>query len=199
MASLDSELVLRCRSGDDDAFRALVQRHQRVIYSLIWRMVKNEEDARDLTQETFVKAFSALHQFDPDRTFSFWINRIATNVSIDFLRKRRPSTVGIREEYAEYAEGEQAVILADRGPLPDRQLEILRSRERMERLVDRLPDHYRIVLVLRHAQQRSQEEIAELLDVPLGTVKARLSRAHGLLRNMIRRKPDLVDETWTET
>ena len=196
MSSPDSDLVVRCRSGDEEAFRLLVQRHQRQIYSLIWRMVKNDEDARDLTQETFVKTFSALHQFDLNRTFSFWINRIASNAAIDFLRKRRPSTVQIQEEFVEDPDGQGYAILSDDRPLPDRQLEMRQSAERLSRLVERLPDHYRIVILHRHAQQRSLEEIAELLGLPLGTVKARLSRAHGMLRTMIQKQPKIAGDDW---
>jgi RNA polymerase sigma-70 factor (ECF subfamily) len=183
-ATTDSELVRRCLAGDEDAFRVLVQRHERPVYHIVWRMVTNTEDARDLVQETFVKAFRALEQFDQARTFSFWINRIATNLSIDFLRKRRLRTVSIDPDPRD--EERRPPMLRDENPLPDRVLEMRRMGEALGLLVDRLAPHYRVVIHLRHAQQRSYDEIAELLDLPLGTVKARLHRAHNQMRAWMR-------------
>jgi RNA polymerase sigma-70 factor (ECF subfamily) len=180
----DSELVRRCLAGDEDAFRVLVQRHERPVYHIIWRMVTNTEDARDLVQETFVKAFRALDQFDQARTFSFWINRIATNLSIDFLRKRRLRTISIDPDPND--EERLPPVLRDGSPLPDRVLETRRVAETLGRLVNRLAPHYRVVVHLRHAQQRSYDEIAEMLDLPLGTVKARLHRAHNQMRAWMR-------------
>ena len=180
----DSELVRRCMRGDDDAYRLLVQRHERPVYHIIWRMVANTEDARDLTQETFVKVFRALDQFDQNRTFSYWINKIAANQAIDFLRKRRLRTVSIDVDPDD--DERRPPILRDGAPLPDRLLEQHKTREYLGRLVERLAPHYRVVVHLRHHQQRSYEEIAEMLDLPLGTVKARLHRAHHQLRTWMR-------------
>ena len=180
----DSDLVRRCLRGDEEAYRLLVQRHERPVYHIIWRMVANSEDARDLTQETFVKAFRALDQFDQNRTFSYWINKIATNLSIDFLRKRRLRTVSIDADPED--DDRRPPTLRDGAPLPDRQLEQRQTGEMLGRLVERLAPHYRVVVHLRHTQQRSYEEIAEMLNLPLGTVKARLHRAHNQLRAWIR-------------
>jgi RNA polymerase sigma-70 factor (ECF subfamily) len=154
-------------------------------------MVTNTEDARDLTQETFVKVFRALDQFDQSRTFSYWINKIATNQAIDFLRKRRLRTVSIDIDPDD--EERRPPTLRDEGPLPDRQLEQRKTSEYLGRLVERLAPHYRVVVHLRHHQQRSYDEIAEMLDLPLGTVKARLHRAHNQLRAWMRGE-DLPEE-----
>jgi RNA polymerase sigma factor (sigma-70 family) len=176
----DHDLVRRCLRRDEEAFRLLVQRHERQVYALIWRMVGNNEDARDLTQETFVKTFRALDQFDLERPFSNWISRIASNVTIDFLRKRRLPTVSLSPEPGD--EDQRQMDLEDMRPRPDEDFEAGREREGLDRLIQRLPPHYRIVVHLRHVQQKSYEEIAEILDLPLGTVKARLHRAHNQLR-----------------
>jgi RNA polymerase sigma-70 factor (ECF subfamily) len=181
MTPPDGDLVRRCLRGEEDAFRALVQRHEHPVYSLIWRMVNNAEDARDLTQEAFVRAFRALDQFDVQRPFSFWINRIASNVAIDFLRRRRLRTVSIDVDPEEQA----PIHLVDHAPLADQQLDQGRRKEVLDAAVQRLPEHYRVVVHLRYAQQRSYEEIAEMLDLPLGTVKARLHRAHQHLRGWL--------------
>lgn len=180
----DSDLVRRCLRGDEEGCRLLVRRHERPVYHIVWRMVANTEDARDLTQETFVKAFRALEQFDQSRTFSFWINKIATNLAIDFLRKRRLRTVSIDADPED--DDRRPPVLRDGAPLPDHQMEQKRMGELLGRLVEQLAPHYRIVIHLRHTQQRSYEEIAEMLDLPLGTVKARLHRAHNQLRAWVR-------------
>lgn len=184
MTAPDGDLVRRCLTGDEEAFRLLVQRHERPVYYLIWRMVSNPEDARDLTQETFVKVFRALDQFDLERPFSFWINKIASNVTIDFIRKRKLRTVSIHPDPQE--PDRRPLDLPDDGPLPDERFRLVRQREGLEKLVERLPEHYRVVVHLRHTQQRSYEEIAEMLELPLGTVKARLHRAHNQLRGWLR-------------
>lgn len=170
--------------GDEEACRLLVQRHERPVYHIIWRMVMNSEDARDLTQETFVKVFRALDQFDQSRTFSYWINKIAANQAIDFLRKRRLRTVSI--DVDPELDDRRPPVLRDAAPLPDRQLEHRKMSEYLSHLITRLAPHYRVVVHLRHIQQRSYEEIAEMLDLPLGTVKARLHRAHNQLRAWMR-------------
>ncbi len=188
MTETDSDLVRRCLVGDQDAFRLLVQRHERPVYYLIYRMVRNSEDASDLTQETFVKVFRALGQFDTSRNFSYWINKIASNATIDFMRKRKLRTVSIHPDPMD--DDRRPIDLPDAGPLPDRRLAAGRRREQLEALVDRLAPHYRIVIHLRHMQQRSYDEIAEMLELPLGTVKARLHRAHNQLRVWLEGRKD---------
>jgi RNA polymerase sigma-70 factor, ECF subfamily len=190
MTMTDSELVRRCLGGEDEAFRLLVQRYERPVYSLIWRMVANGDDARDLTQETFIKVFRALDQFDLSRNFSFWINKIASNVTIDFLRKRRLRTISIHPDPED--EDRRPIDLVDDRPPPDRLYDAERTRENLDRLVNRLAPHYRLVVQLRHIQQRSYEEISEMLDLPLGTVKARLHRAHNQLRVWMQGEGELV-------
>jgi RNA polymerase sigma factor (sigma-70 family) len=182
--------------GEEDAFRLLVQRHEKNVYYLVWRMVGNVEDARDLTQEAFVKVFRALDQFDLNRSFSFWINKIATNVAIDFLRKRRMRLVSIHADPED--PDRPALDLVDGGPSPHQNLEEIRQRESLAALIERLAPHYRVVVHLRHIQQRSYDEISELLDLPLGTVKARLHRAHNQLRAWLQGEGELAVEELTE-
>jgi RNA polymerase sigma factor (sigma-70 family) len=196
MVIADQELVRRCRRRDEEAFRLLVQRHQRSIYSLIWRMVGNSEDARDLTQETFVRTFRALDQFDLTRPFGNWISRIATNVTIDFLRKKKLRTVSLSPDPED--DDQRPMEIVDARPRPDEHLESGREREELDRLIARLAPHYRIVVHLRHVQQKSYEEIAEILDLPLGTVKARLHRAHNQLRAWLLGETGPVKADWED-
>lgn len=179
----EAALILRCRQGDEDAIRRLVESYEKPVYHLLWKAVGNHEDARDLTQETFVRAVRALDRFDISRPFRNWIFRIASNLAIDHLRRSRLSTVSIDIDESD-ASGHRAPILVDSGALPDREHEHAALAVRLARLVDRLPPDYRTVVHLRHHEQLAYEEIAAILRVPLGTVKARLHRAHHRLREL---------------
>ncbi len=180
MSLSDAELVQRCLSGEEEAFRLLVEKYDRQVYSLIHRMVRSDDDARDLTQETFVKLFRALDQFDTSRNFSSWLLKIASNQTIDFLRKKRLQTVSMHADPED--DDRPAIDLEDPGPGPEAMEAKSRRREQLEKLVADLAPHYRIVVELRYLRERSYEEIADTLDLPLGTVKARLHRAHHQLK-----------------
>lgn len=179
----EAVLILRCRQGDQDAIRRLVESYEAAVYHLIWKTVGNEEDARDLTQETFVRAVRALDRFDISRPFRNWIFRIAANLAIDHLRRARLRTVSIDIEPDDES-GRRPPLLVDQSPRPDEEREQARLAERLGRLVDHLSPEYRTVIHLRHHEQLAYEEIAAILRVPLGTVKARLHRAHRRLREL---------------
>ena len=181
----DTPLLLRrCLAGDEAAYRELVRRYQRAVYSVAFRMVRSAEDAEDLTQETFVRVFKALDRYDPARPFQAWLFTITSRLSIDHIRRRRMKTVPLfRSEPG--SEEEHAVELEDQGLLPD-QLAVHSEEERGVRdLIDTLPPHYRIVVLLRHQQDLSYEEIAQALNLPLGTVKARIHRAREILKQRL--------------
>jgi len=180
----DADLVRRCLSGDQRACRDLVRRYERPVYSVLMRVVRRAEDAEDLVQETFVKVFRALDRYDVERPFSAWIFTIASLLAIDHLRRRRVQTVSL--SVSDPGSGEERTMdVEDKGLKPD---EITSNREEesaTEQLIDGLPEHYRIVVLLRHQQDLSYEEIAEALNLPLGTVKARIHRARALLKDRI--------------
>ena len=181
MSPSDPELVRRCLAGDERAYRELIGRYERQVYSVAMRMVRVAEDAEDLTQETFVRMFKALDRYDPTRPFPAWLLTIAARLSIDQLRRRRVKTVSLfRSEPG--SDEEQAVEFADPGPGPEELAERQEEQRGADRLIGSLPEHYRIVVVLRHQQGLSYEEIAEALHLPLGTVKARIHRARALLK-----------------
>ena len=185
----DAELVGRCLQGDEQAYRELITRYRRQVYSLALHMVRRVEDAEDLTQETFVRMFRALERYDPTRPFGAWIITIASRLCIDHLRRRRLNPMSLFQREAESDE-EYVIDVEDPGPGPD-VVTIHREEERRAgELIDSLPEHYRIVVMLRHQQDLSYEEIATALDLPLGTVKARIHRARELLKRRIEgRKP----------
>lgn len=179
----EAALILRCREGDSDAIRELVRLYEGPVFHLIWRLTGNVEDARDLTQETFVRTIRTLERFDLARPFRNWIFRIASNLAIDHLRRRRVRTISIDVEENDETQW-RAPILVDPGERPDETHEHTWLSERLARIVEMLPEEYRAIIHLRHREQLSYEEIADLLEIPLGTVKARLHRAHHRLRDL---------------
>ena len=182
----DRELVRRCLKGDQDAFRILLAKYERPVYGLVRRMIRDEEDARDLAQEAFIRAFKNLKQFDLERKFSSWLFRIANNLCIDHYRRRRLATVPMVRRVD--GEDEETWDLPDSGPDP---AETFSDRERSRRLlvaIESLPPVYRMVILLRHQQGLAYDEIAGTMELPLGTVKARIHRAHRLLKEKLTRQ-----------
>ncbi|HVP37751.1 MAG TPA: sigma-70 family RNA polymerase sigma factor [Candidatus Saccharimonadales bacterium] len=183
MNSDDALLVQRCLRGEERAYGVLLGRYRRSVYSLIYRMVGNAEEAQDLAQEAFIRAFRSLASYDPQRSFANWLFKIASNLTIDFFRKRRLPTVStaMGEEEDEGRE----LDLPDPSPSAlDSLVEDEEARLTAD-LVQSLPEHYRIVVLLRHGQDLTYEEIADALSLPVGTVKARLHRARHMLRDKL--------------
>lgn len=184
----DQDVVLEARAGRQAAYRELVRRYERPIFSLIYRMVRNREQAEDLSQETFVKALNAIESYRPEYKFSSWIFKIANNVSIDHLRRRELDTLSLDgSPHALTPEAIQASALQ----LGDRQetaLEELEAKElggEIERAIATLRPEYRSCILLRHVEGRPYEEIATMLDLPLGTVKTYIHRARSELRQAL--------------
>jgi len=180
----DAATVGRCLEGDQQAYQELVRRYRRAVYSIAYRMVGNREDARDLAQEVFIRAFRSLHCYDSSRPFSSWIFKITSNLCIDYYRKKKLATVSIHDTY----EGEDSrprIELIDGRPLPDEVFAGKFRGQQLDVLLRSLPPRYRVVILLRHKADLSYEEISEELGIPLGTVKARLHRAHRLLRTKL--------------
>lgn len=180
----DASVIRRCREGDERAYRELVQRFQRPVYSVAFRMVRSAEDAEDITQETFVRVFRAIDRYDPARSFEAWLFTITTRLCIDLMRRRRVRPISLTRQDPESGE-ESTVDIEDPGLRPDETTSHAEEERHAKGLIDSLPPHYRIVVMLRHQQDLSYEEIAEALNLPLGTVKARIHRARALLKDRI--------------
>ena len=184
MSSPEVRLVHRCLAGDEKAYRELIERYQAQVYSVALRMLRRVEDAEDVTQETFVRMFRALERYDTSRPFAAWLLTIASRLCIDHIRRRRIGTVPLiaRESWS----GEEYTIeVEDPGLRPEERAQHNEEERRAEELIASLPPHYRIVVILRHQQDLSYEEIAQALHLPLGTVKARIHRARGLLKKRL--------------
>lgn len=184
-ALTDQEVVRHAAIGREAAYRELIRRYQRPVISLIHRMVRDRELAEDLAQETFVKVLNAIDSYRPEYRFSSWIFRIANNAAIDQLRRRGLNTLSIDgSANAGTAEAIEATTLqiADGAESP---LEQVANRELggiIEAAIDRLRPEYRSCIILRHVEGRSYEEIAEAMELPLGTVKTYIHRARHELR-----------------
>jgi RNA polymerase sigma-70 factor (ECF subfamily) len=187
MALDDAELVGLALRGSQDAYAELVRRHQRPVYGLALRLVRDPTLAEDLAQEAFLKAFRSLATFAPDRRFSSWLLKIAHNTCLDHLRRRSPRL----ESLAGGDEGETGPLdfLADRSvESPDAAQEREDLRAALERGIAGLRPQYRAILLLRHQEDRSYGEIVEITGLPLGTVKTHLHRARRALAEVLRRQ-----------
>ena len=184
----DQEVVALARHGQEAAYRELVRRYERPVFSLVYRMVRDRELAEDLAQETFVKALNAIESYRPEFKFSSWIFKIANTAAIDHLRRRELDTLSLDgSPHAETPEAIEATALQ----IGDRQetaLEEVEARElggEIETAIARLRPEYRSCILLRHVDGRAYEEIAEILGLPLGTVKTYIHRARNELRLML--------------
>ena len=180
----EQELVRRAKAGDQDAFEQLVLDNQNKIYTLTFRMTNDREEAEDLAQEAFLKAWHGLPAFQGDSSFSTWVYRLATNVCIDFLRrqKRRKEiepVMSIDDEESGWTEP------ADWEQDPQRQLEKTERGAALHRALQALADHHRQVLVMRELSGLSYQEIGQALGLDPGTVKSRISRARLALRKIL--------------
>jgi RNA polymerase sigma-70 factor, ECF subfamily len=184
----DQEVVVLAKSGRDAAYRELVRRYERPVFSLIYRMVRDRELAEDLAQETFVKALNAIESYRPEFKFSSWIFKIANNAAIDHLRRRELDTLSLDgSPNAETADAVEATALqiSDRTETPLEELEARELGGAIEVAIGRLRPEYRSCILLRHVEGRPYEEIAEMLSLPLGTVKTYIHRARNELRQAL--------------
>jgi RNA polymerase sigma-70 factor, ECF subfamily len=184
----DQEVVLLARAGREAAYRELIRRYERPIFALLFRMVRDRELAEDLSQETFVKALNAIESYRPEFKFSSWIFKIANNAAIDHLRRRELDTLSLDgSPHAETPEAMQATALQI-GARQESPLDAVEAKElggAIEAAIGRLRPEYRSCILLRHVEGRAYEEIAEMLDLPLGTVKTYIHRARNELRQAL--------------
>jgi RNA polymerase sigma factor (sigma-70 family) len=185
-------IELAKEKGDEKAYAELMQRYKKPVYHMILKMVRNVDDAEDLTIEAFAKAFRNLKKFNPEFTFSTWLFRIATNNCIDFIRKKKLDTMSISNSFKE--EGTESADMDIKDINPDPQEEAIKSQkvEIIQTIVTKLPPKYQTLVKLRYFEELSYEEIAEEIEAPLGTVKAQLHRARELLYDLIKNRKDSI-------
>lgn len=184
----DKELAALAAKGREMAFRELLARYERPVFSLVYRMVRDRTLAEDLAQEAFIRAFNAIGTYKPKFKFSSWIFKIANNHAIDHLRKRKLDTVsldGSPHARSPEEEAQTRIVVESHEEAPDRYVESRELGSQIEEAIGRLRPEYRTVVLLRHVEGYAYEEIAEIMELPLGTVKTYLHRARGELRGLL--------------
>ena len=184
----DADVVALAQKGREPAYRELIRRYERPVFSLVYRMVRDRELAEDLTQDTFVKVLSHIEKYRSEFKFSSWLFKIANNVAIDHLRRRQLDTISMEgSPHATTSDLAEATSfeLATQDETPLQELEARELGSEIERAIAHLRPEYRACILLRHVEDKSYEEIAATLDLPLGTVKTYIHRARHELRKLL--------------
>lgn len=185
MSNNESTLISEALSGSQKAYTDLTGRHRQAIYHIIYKIVRDNETAHDLVQETFMKAYASLASYRSEFRFSTWLYKIAANCSIDYLRKKKINALSL-DQRLDTKNGAVTIEIPDYSFHPGRELERKEQRFNINEAIDSLPDKYREVIIYRHKDDKSYDEIADLLGIPVGTVKARIFRARELLKKKLK-------------
>ncbi|HKJ93552.1 MAG TPA: sigma-70 family RNA polymerase sigma factor [Longimicrobiales bacterium] len=184
----DQDVVAHALQGRESAYRELIGRYERPVFSVIYRMIRDREQAEDLAQETFIKVFNALNRYDPKYKFSSWIFKIAHNATVDLLRKKEPATLSLdgspharTEEQAEAS----SLTAVSHDENPEQYTSSKELGGEIEAALAELRPEYREALILWHIEGRPYDEIAEIMDLPLGTVKTYIHRGRNELRGLL--------------
>jgi RNA polymerase sigma-70 factor (ECF subfamily) len=177
----DEELVQKAQQDDERAFGKLVERYETKVYSLAIKMLRNPEDAEDVLQDTFLRAYRGIKSFQGNSTFSTWIYRITANSALMRLRKKQLPTVSIDDA----DERETPINIADWSPGPVEQLLTQETQKAMDEAIEALPPEFKQVFILRDVEELSNAEVAEILDLSVAAVKSRLHRARLKVRNRL--------------
>lgn len=191
MHSVETRLAKLARAGDREAFEELVQLYKDKIYHLAYRMLGNRQEAEDAVQETFLRVFMNLERYDEQQKFSTWIFRIGTNLCIDRLRKKKPN-YSLDAELPEGEGGDWYSMLPSEDATPEDQVILSETQQQIRRAIEAMPEKYKSVVILRYLQDLSLQEIGDVLDMPVTTVKTRVHRGREFLRQQLDKldKPD---------
>ena len=173
-------LVMRAQRGDQQAFRVLVERYQKLVYTLALRLVSNPHDGEDVAQEAFLSAWKGLPRFRMDAKFSTWLYRLTVNAATDLLRRRQKE-----QAHQSLEEEERPVQVPDQAPGPEEQAQAAERRAILQRAIDSLTENHRKILLLREVNGLDYQEIGQVLELTPGTVKSRLARARRELRDKL--------------
>ena len=175
LGSTDQELVKQCLTGNEEAFAEIVGRYKRLIYSVVYNMIGDREQSYDISQEAFVRIYKALDRYNPEYKFSTWAVKIATNLCLDILRKKKPDLVPI----------EEVENVSNCFETPETMYMKKERNEKIKKAIAELPDKYRIPIILFHQGGLSYEEMTKVLGQPVSIVKNRLYRARLMLKNRL--------------
>ena len=183
----ESELINKAKNGDIAAFEELMRLHEKKVYTIAYKYMGNYEDAGDITQETFIKAYQVINTFREEASFGTWVSRIAANKALDELRKRKRFQTTSLEEEIELEAGSISKEIAAEDATPEEYYLQQETGAYLQSLLDEMREEYKVVIIMREVEGRTYEEIAEALACSLGTVKSRLSRARNYLKEKIMR------------
>ncbi len=198
MSEQERLLIERCQSGDVGSFEQLIGTHQQYVYNIAFRMMGNEEDAKDAAQEALIKVFKNIGSYRHDSKFSTWLYRIVMNTCKDLLRKRKSNVISIDKGIAT-DEGEVQMEFEDPNASPVRDYERKEVQETIQEAMEDLPEANKSVLILREIKDYSYDEISDILDIPVGTVRSRINRGRKMLADRLReRLPDHIPNRNTQ-
>jgi RNA polymerase sigma-70 factor, ECF subfamily len=192
--SVETRLAKLARNGDRGAFAELVELYKDKIYHLAYRMLNNKHEAEDAVQETFLRVYTNLHRYDEQQKFSTWIFRIGTNHCIDRLRKRKHSAYSLDAEMPDGEGNDYYSMLPGNEDTPEKQIILSETQLQIRKAIDALPEKYKSVVILRYLQDMSLQEISDVLDMPVTTVKTRVHRGREYLRKRLEQEPSLADD-----
>jgi len=181
----ERNIIERCKQGDLAAFNELVKKYEKQVYNFAYRLTGNYDDANDIAQEAFLRVYNAIGSFRGDASFTTWLFRITTNVFLDDRKRARAHPHASLDEYMELDESSVARQIEDPSPSPEAITEEKERAQILQNAIQGLPDYQRAMVSLYHTQQKSYEEIAEMMDLPIGTVKSRLNRARLALKEKL--------------
>ena len=184
METIVNSRIKQVLKGDQNAYGEIVELYKDKIFQLCFRMLGNRHEAEDVAQEAFIRAYVNIQGFNQKKKFSSWIYRIATNLCIDRIRKKKPDYFLDAEVPGTEGLNMYSQISSD-NPLPEEKLVSLELQETVQREIANLPEKYRAVIVLKYIEELSLNEISEILDLPLGTVKTRMHRGREFLRKQL--------------
>jgi RNA polymerase sigma-70 factor, ECF subfamily len=185
METIVKKRIKQVKKGDQNAFAEIVDLYKDKIYQLCYRMLGNAHEAEDIAQEAFIRAYVNIHTYDMSKKFSTWLYRIATNLSIDRIRKKKPdyfldAEIAGTDGLTMYSQ------VAAEEKLPEEEIETMELQQTIQNEILKLPDKYRSVIVLKYIDELPLKEISEILDIPIGTVKTRIHRGREALRKQLR-------------
>ncbi len=191
----DLVLIERAQKGDRTAFDDLIRRHERRAYQYAYRLTSNQEEACDVVSDAFIRVYSAIQNFKGNSAFSTWLYRIITNCFLDLRKKEKNKSHLSLDQTISGVDGEMERQIEDDRPGPDGEAERNQRERSMESAVSKLPEYQRAMIVMYHGEGLAYEEIAEALDLPIGTVKSRLNRARLQIREHLVKDSELFNIT----
>lgn len=194
----ENQLIKEAKAGNVEAFEELVKQCEKKVFNIAYKMMGNYDDANELAQEAFIRAYKSINKFKEDSLFSTWIYRITTNVCLDELRKRKNKKVISLNEDIKYNDEELKPQIKDDSPGPEKIYEKKEFKNLIYQCIESLSDEYKTVIILRDIEGFSYEEIAKIINCPEGTVKSRISRARKALRDIFKNKKELFNEEYVK-